>query len=444
MVLIRGGELNMNSDIKTFNRIPSNINPWLIWGCAAIFYLYQFILRISPSIMADDLMRDLDIHAAAFGMVASFYYYGYVPMQVPAGLLLDKIGVRRPLAFAAILIMTGAFMFAGTGNIYIMSVGRLFMGIGSGFGFLSCVKTASTWLPPHRLGLVVGLSFMFGTAGAVFGGLPLAELSEAVGWKTAMLMLGGVGSLVAFLIYTVVRDRKANAHVPLTAENSETISVRKSIEIVLKNPLTYVFGLYGLIMYVPIAGYIDLWGTSYLMQTQGIPKAEAAGTVSLFYVGIGAGAPLSALVADYFKSYTKIFMASTMGLLVAFCAMIYMPEIPLNLMQVIYVVSGFFAGAQFLVFASVCEINPNQIGGCASGVHNMFCMASGMIFQPLTGMLMDVTWNGLEIDGVPQYSMHDYHFALASIPICLVVAMGLCFLMKETYPQAAKLARQSA
>ena len=106
----------MNINIKVSNRASSSINPWLIWGCAAFFYLYQFIIRSSPSIMADDIMRDLSIQACAYGELASFFYYGYVMMQVPAGLLLDRVGVRNPLTIAALCLMIGAFMFASTGG----------------------------------------------------------------------------------------------------------------------------------------------------------------------------------------------------------------------------------------------------------------------------------------------------------------------------------------
>ena len=430
--------VDSNSPVKVASWPSSSINPWLIWGCAAIFYLYQFIIRVSPSVMADQLMRDLGIQACAMGTLASFCYTGYVSMQVPAGLILDRIGIRKPLALAAILIMSGSFLFASSKDINIMSFGRLLIGVGSAFGFLSCVKSASVWLPPHRLGLAIGLSFMLGTAGAVLGGLPLATLSETIGWSNTMFLLGAVGSLIAFLVYTFVRDRKTNPYVEQKPEDLEPISILNAIRIVLKNPLTYVFGAYGLAMYVPLAGFVDLWGIPYLMQTYGVEKTIAAGTVSLFYIGMGAGAPLSALVADYFVSHKRVLMYSAIGLLVAFAIMVYVPDLPLIALQAIYVIGGVFAGAQFLAFASVCQINPSQIGGCASGIHNMMCMASGVIFQPLIGKLLEVNWNGTMVEGAPLYSVHDYRFALGTVPACLLAAVFLCFFMKETYPRVMK------
>lgn len=428
---------NIQTDIKVKNLSVSSINPWLIWGCAAMFYLYQFAIRVSPSVMTDQLMRDLGIQACALGTLSSFYYDGYTVMQLPAGLILDRIGVRYPLALAALLCVSGSLLFTSSLDVTIMSVGRLLMGVGSAFGFLSCVKTASLWLPPHRLGLAIGLSFMFGTIGAS-SNLPLSEITESYGWIQTMYLLSGIGVVIAFLVYTFVRDRKSNPFIAENVENTEEIGIIKAIFIILKNPQTYIFGLFGLIMYIPLSALADLWGVPYLMQSYGIDKLTAAGTVTLFYIGMGAGSPLSAIVADYLLSHKKVMMGSAIGLAVLFCVMIYCNQLPLIVMQGIYLLAGFFAGAQFLAFASVCEINPNQISGCASGIHNMLCMLSGVIFQPLIGKLLEMNWNGSMNEGLPVYSQADYRFALISIPICLIGAILLCFFMKETYPRLLK------
>ena len=429
---------NTKSVIKSKEFASSSINPWLIWGCAALFYMYQFAIRISPSIMADQLMCDLEIQACALGTVAAFYYHGYTAMQLPAGLILDRIGVRYPLSFAALLCVTGSILFASSDNLTIMSVGRLLMGIGSSFGFLSCVKTASVWLPPHRLGLAIGLSFMFGTAGATFGGIPIATVSEGAGWQPAMYLLGGIGVLITFLVYSFVRDRKSNPFIIEDAANTEKIGVFDAISIVLKNPQTYILGAYGLIMYIPLSGFADLWGVPVLMQSYGIKKITATGTLTLFYIGMGVGAPLSAIFADYFLSHKKVLMGAAAGLAGLFCVMLYCDQIPFEVMQGTYVLAGFFAGAQFLAFACVCEVNPNQIGATASGIHNMLCMTSGVIFQPLIGKLLEINWDGAMVGGAPLYSQHDYHFALSSIPVCLGVGVLLCLLMKETYPRGRR------
>ena len=78
------------------SKAPGGFNiGWIIWSVAVLFYAYQFALRIFPSVLSQELMSDFAIGTGAFGLLASFYYYGYAFFQVPAGTLIDKFGTRR-------------------------------------------------------------------------------------------------------------------------------------------------------------------------------------------------------------------------------------------------------------------------------------------------------------------------------------------------------------
>ena len=77
--------------------------PWLIVCCGMLFYCYNYFLRVSPSIMQSELSQAFHITATQFGTLAAFYYYAYTPMQVPAGMIYDKFGVRFVLCVACLV-----------------------------------------------------------------------------------------------------------------------------------------------------------------------------------------------------------------------------------------------------------------------------------------------------------------------------------------------------
>src|SRR3990167_11477500 len=85
---------------------------WAIWACAGAFYLYECILRVSPSVMTEGLMHDFSLTSTTLGVLVSFYLYAYVVLQVPCGVMVDAIGARRIITTSAALCTTGAFMFA--------------------------------------------------------------------------------------------------------------------------------------------------------------------------------------------------------------------------------------------------------------------------------------------------------------------------------------------
>src|SRR3990167_6591723 len=86
--------------------------PWFVWSIAALFYMYQFILRNSPGVMTNDLMLDFSVEACSLGIFSAFYLVSYVSLQIPVGLGMDKFGPTRLLKGAILLCMLGTVIFA--------------------------------------------------------------------------------------------------------------------------------------------------------------------------------------------------------------------------------------------------------------------------------------------------------------------------------------------
>jgi sugar phosphate permease len=429
--------MNDNTISQAHENASYKFLAWALWLCAGSFYLYQFVVRVSTSVIAEEIMSELSIQACSVGTMASFYYYGYTGMQIPVGLILDRYGVRLPLILAALMCATGCGMFATADSLASMSLGRLLMGIGSAFGFLSCVKTATLGFPANRLSFFIGISMLLGTTGGTGGGAPFALLVSYLNWRNATLVLGAVGLLIAVVVWAITREQRIQ---PTSLANSNTsgieaqISIFTSMATIFKKPQTYLFGLYGGLMYVPLSGFADLWGVPYISNLYDVDHMVAAGSVSLFYVGVGAGSPLACWISDRLQSHKNVMIMGGVCLAFTFGAIIYVPHIPFMFTYVLFFLGGVFASSQFLAFASICEINTSNVSATASGIHNMMCMISGIIFQPVIGKLLELHWEGaLQDSGSPLYTQADYVFALSIIPICVVIATLLGFWMKETY-----------
>ena len=69
---------------------PPRLLPLLGWLVGSLFFFYAWILRVSPSVMVEDLMRDFAVGGAIVGNLSALYFYGYAGMQIPVGLLLDR------------------------------------------------------------------------------------------------------------------------------------------------------------------------------------------------------------------------------------------------------------------------------------------------------------------------------------------------------------------
>ncbi len=428
---------------------PAYTFPWLIWVSASVFFFYQFILRVSPSVSAEQIMQDLAIPACSLGVLASWYYYGYTGMQIIVGLMLDRIGIRYPLTLAVLSCVIGCYLFSATENIAIMSTGRFLMGVGSAFGFLSCVKIASIWFSSKIFPTLIGWSILIGPFGGAFGtGTPMAKLVNNLGWRETISWLGIVGIIIGIMVILFVRDHPKGhgKDSSATAEpDLETLSVLDSLKIVLHNPQTYLYGLYAGFMYITLAGFADLWGKPFVAKAYGVDDVLAAGSVSMFYLGIGAGGPIGAWVVKQLQSYKKYMLMGSILNLIMFSLLIYVHipayyplisvfGITLYVLDILLFITGLFAGSQFFAFACVCELNPKSVSATATGIQNMAGMMSGILFQPILGLLLDWSSGGKLQDGLPFYTTQDFRLAFTTIPISIFCAIIVCFFLREMYP----------
>lgn len=405
---------------------------WVVWGCAAAFYGFQFLLRVSPSVIAQELMTTLAIDACTLGTLTSFYYYGYATMQIPAGIILDRMGPRRPLVVACLLCTFGCCLFGFADSLFLLSVGRTFMGVGSAFAFLSCVKLASIYFNARILSVLVGLTLTLGTVGATLGDAPLGYLVKLYDWRVANYVLAGVSIIIAFSAWFFIEEiNKKDAKEAL--QEGFSFSFFYGLMNILKKPQAWIYGGYGFAMYVPLSGFADLWGTPFLSETYHISATKAAGIKSFFYIGLGLGAPLWSYYMTCIKSYKKgLLQSAVLGSLTMGVAL-YVP-LPLVFMSPLLFISGFCVAGQFAAFAAAAALNPSSETATSSGVHNMLCMLSGIVTQPFIGFILDVC--KANDDFCSLHYTHDHFLkALLIIPISLGLAILFSLFMKESFPR---------
>ncbi|MBS0271961.1 MAG: MFS transporter [Proteobacteria bacterium] len=418
---------------------PSLGRSWIVWACAALFFCYQFLLRVSPSVMTHELMADFHVDACALGTLTSFYFYAYSGLQLPVGTLLDKFGPRRLLTIAALICSGGCLLFASAETVMIASMGRFLIGAGSAFGFLSCMKLGTLWFPPQKISIVVGLTLLLGTSGAMSGSYPMSFLVDALGWRHAVWITAGGGVLLALLIACIVRDHPPQVLRTYIEQHhthgNPSLNIWEGLKVIIRKRQTWLLAFYGIMMYVPLAGFADMWGVPFLTHVHHMDKQAASLSTSFLYLGVGLGTPLFALLSDHLKRFKFSLLGSSLGALIPFLIIIYGPELPNFTVISILFIAGLMLGGQFMAYSIVCEINPLSVSGMATGFQNMVCLLSGVIFQPFIGWLLDLFWAEAYDSGIRLYSTAAYQIALTSIITALLLAILTSLFIQEAYPK---------
>jgi predicted MFS family arabinose efflux permease len=157
-----------------------------MWGLGAALYFIGFYQRVAPAVITAELSDAFQLTAAALGHLSAFYFYSYVAMQIPSGILVDRYGPRVLLTIGGLVAAIGTAVFAIAPNLFWANAGRLLIGGSVGVAFVAMLKLASHWMPPQKFALASGVALAVGVFGAVFAGAPLRMLVNEFGWRNVM------------------------------------------------------------------------------------------------------------------------------------------------------------------------------------------------------------------------------------------------------------------
>jgi len=425
--------MDSQSHISLQKSTHHKLLPWLVCSIGALFYCYAYFLRVSPSNMMNELMAHFHITAATFGTLSAFYYYAYTPMQLPVGVIIDRYGVRLVLSLACLVCVGGLAIFIAANNLYLAAMGRFFIGFGSAFAYITVLKLATLWLPPNRFATVAGSTTAFGMAAAIFSDLYLSKFVHTIGYKNALFSSLMVGIALSVIILLFIRSKPKDS-VDTTDKSKITFKeLFSGLRVILMNPQMWLIGLVGCLLYLPASVFLDLWGIPYFETVFNLTPIQAASVISMVFFGWIIAAPFIGAISDKIK--LRRIPLTIAGFLagILICILFYVPHLSLTSLYIIMLLFGMFCGSHPLCFSLSRELNPNRFVGTSTAVANCLIMLGGVIFQPIVGLLLDFHWDGTKLNGLPVYSSYDFTFALSILPISLILASSLSFLIKETH-----------
>lgn len=407
---------------------------WLVCTLGAVYYCYEYFLRIAPSVMLPELMRAYHLNGAEVGSLSAFYYHAYVPMQIVVGLLMDRFSPRRLLTFACLLCAIGTYLFTSGQSLEVAKLGRFLVGFGSAFAFVGALKLATIWLPPKRFALVSGIIVTLGMAGAMVGDILLRALVDTIGWKVTLYTSAAAGLVLAVALWVIIRD--VNPYQQYTHAHLVTFkTLLYGLFKCLGNTQIWFNGLIGFLMYISLSAFAELWGIPYLTQAHHLSNAHAATANSMMFLGWAVGSPFWGWFSDFIGVRRLPIILSSIGAFILVCILLYSPptSFSLPILYILLLGFGILSSVQILVFSICREITSLKITGTAVALTNMFVMIGGNIFQPVIGKLLDMKWGGTLVEGARVYSQSDYRSALIVLPVSILISILITFFIRETY-----------
>jgi MFS family permease len=405
---------------------------------AGLFFLCESILVNAFGTLSLDMMSDFHVDAYAFGKLSASYLLANILLLFPAGILLDRLSVKKVLLFSITTCALGAMIFSQTAHFY-TAVGCIFIsGAGGTFCFLGTMKLASRWFSPQKLAWVTGLIVTLAMLGGLIAQTPVAILANHFGWRSLFQVLAFVEAFFCLLTFLILKDSPEKddfTDLPLSLA-----SVFKSIQIAIRTPLNWVCGIFTSTMNLPVTLIGAVWGVPFLIQAHHFSRTESASINAFIFIGMMIGPAISGKLSDYLRSRTLIMAGGTLVSLAVILAIMLFTSDTAWTYRFLFFSLGFFSSVQILGYTVLVENTPPAMTGASLSVSCVLVMSGGTFLQPLFGKIMQLYWTGEMANHTPVYSTQAYHTAMMMLPVAFCIALAMIVILYRKSLKKAPLA----
>lgn len=397
----------------------SRVTAWTIWMIASVFYAYQYILRVMPSIMLDDIMRQFHISAATFGQFSGVYYIGYSLMHLPIGIMLDRFGPKKVMSACILVSVIGLLPLIFADHWIYPIAGRMLIGMGSSAAILGLFKIVRMTFSEERFPRMLSFSVTIGLIGAIYGGGPVSYMREVFGYHAVIQLLAIGGVILALATYWIV------PHV----ESSQQSTIVSDVKEVLSNHRVMSLCIFAGLMVGPLEGFADVWGAAFLKQVYGFDGTLAASLPSMIFIGMCFGAPVLSLIAEKAGSYLATVIGAGVGMMICFSLMLAWSLSPTAL-SLTFVLIGICCAYQILAIYKASTYVREQVAGLTTALANMIIMIFGYAFHTTISAIINAM-------GGPSTSQA-LVYGVAVIPVALALGTFGFILLFATEKKAAQ------
>jgi len=402
--------------------MKKSLYRWIPWGLSVLAYVICFFHSLSMGVIRESLISEFSLSESAFSQISTAYFYVYLMMQIPSGILVDIIGPRTTVAAGTMLSVVGSLLFANATGFGALFLGRLVIGLGVSVIFISIIKLQAIWFEPDKFGRMSGLTCFIGTMGGVLAQTPLAVLIAKVSWRGAFNIVALCSGIISVLVYFYAKDGEKNANY-----NIEKISIGESMKEIFANkqtwpPFLLYAGFYG--TFVVISG---IWGTSFMSEVYGISVIEGSKYISMIVLGSAFGAILIGWISDRMKRRKLPILIYALAYIGLWGVLVFYGngKPPLGCMLLLLFTLGFFSQGFVLSWAIGKEVNnPRNVGMTASVIN-----VGGYIGSIVVPFFMGVALDTYKSMGNSQLMYQKTFFIILIITLITLV---FSLLVKET------------
>ncbi len=391
-------------------------------------YLIGVTQRTTFGVLTVDATDRFHVSAAAVSTVAVVQIVVYTVLQIPVGVIVDKLGSRNLIVAGALIMAVGQAVLSVSPDLAVAIVGRVLVGIGDAATFISVIRLLPNWFGGRVLPQLSQWVGMIGQLGQLVSAVPFAILLHMVGWQPALLVASGASVLAAAVTLAVVRQGEP----PAATSPLPTAGTVAQLRTTLARPGTQL-GFWSHLVAGTAPNVMSIvWGYPFLTAGLGYNVPTAATVISMLVVGNVASGPLIGLmIARYPLRRSNLILGLVTVTFALWSVMLLWPgRPPIGLVIALFLSIGTGGPGSLIGFDMARTFNPRHALGSASGIVNVGGFTGAFICMLAIGIVLDVIDAARVSSGAASELYAFDSFRIAFLVPFLIVGIGVVGLLR--------------
>lgn len=369
----------------------------IILMCSGWVTIWIYRAALSPVYPQINESLGGNISDTALGSIASFYFFGYVIMQIPAGFLVDKIGKKTVLLPGFVVFALAALLISQASSISMIYTGSFLAGIGCGSFYGSAYSLTSQNIPKEKKSFSTAIVNSGSAVGSGFGMIlsSFIVIQMNMPWQTMMYLSAFLIVCMTIAFALVIRSNKEDvafleSQAAAEEETTDQPKEKVSLSTLFSLRMLYTYVLYFATCY---AYYMTVtWLPNFLGTERGFQGVAIGFSSSLVAFASIPGALFFSRLADKYM-HKKVTFIVILEVLAALMLLVTVQATNSTFLMIALILYGFLGklAVEPIIISWLGENAPKVGVGTTLGVFNFFGMMSSVIAPTLTGSISDAT-----------------------------------------------------
>ncbi len=369
----------------------------IILMCSGWVTIWIYRAALSPVYPQINESLGGNISDTALGSIASFYFFGYVIMQIPAGFLVDKIGKKTVLLPGFVVFALAALLISQASSITMIYTGSFLAGIGCGSFYGSAYSLTSQNIPKEKKSFSTAIVNSGSAVGSGFGMIlsSFIVIQMNMPWQTMMYLSAFLIVCMTIAFALVIRSNKEDvafleSQAATEEETTDQPKEKVSLSTLFSLRMLFTYVLYFATCY---AYYMTVtWLPNFLGTERGFQGVAIGFSSSLVAFASIPGALFFSRLADKYM-HKKVTFIVILEVLAALMLLVTVQATNSTFLMIALILYGFLGklAVEPIIISWLGENAPKVGVGTTLGVFNFFGMMSSVIAPTLTGSISDAT-----------------------------------------------------